>query len=141
MASTDSDRRIPASLGEAEARAGLADPGDRELEVLVALLRALDPGRVPVQLLQQLGQLLSWQGGPVNWDLARQAARQTVAAAGDPLGAQVQILLDVRRGPVEDVDLAEESINLNRSKLLLKAGVFARAQANANAQRLVNLIG
>jgi uncharacterized protein (DUF2342 family) len=34
--------------------------------------------------LQQLGQLLSWQGGPVNWDLARQAARQTVAAQPDP---------------------------------------------------------
>lgn len=34
--------------------------------------------------LQQLGQLLSWQGGPVNWDLAKQAARQTVAAQPDP---------------------------------------------------------
>lgn len=34
--------------------------------------------------LQQLGQLLSWQGGPVNWDLAKQAARQTVAAQSDP---------------------------------------------------------
>ena len=36
------------------------------------------------QALQQLGQLLSWQGGPVNWDLAQQAARQTVAAESDP---------------------------------------------------------
>jgi putative hydrolase len=45
------------------------------------------PGGGPVdigQALQQLGQLLSWQGGPVNWDLARQAARQTVASGGDP---------------------------------------------------------
>ena len=33
--------------------------------------------------LQQLGKLLSWQGGPVNWDLARDLARQAVAAAGD----------------------------------------------------------
>jgi len=32
---------------------------------------------------QRLGQLLSWQGGPVNWDLARDLARQAVAAAGD----------------------------------------------------------
>ncbi len=31
----------------------------------------------------QLGQLLSYQGGPVNWDLARDVARQAVAAAGD----------------------------------------------------------
>jgi putative hydrolase len=45
------------------------------------------PGGQPIdigQALQQLGQLLSWQGGPVNWDLARQAARQTVSAGGDP---------------------------------------------------------
>jgi putative hydrolase len=32
---------------------------------------------------QQLGQVLSWQGGPVNWDLARDVARQAVSAAGD----------------------------------------------------------
>ena len=32
---------------------------------------------------QRLGQLLSWQGGPVNWDLARDVARQVVADAGD----------------------------------------------------------
>jgi putative hydrolase len=32
---------------------------------------------------QQLGRLLSYQGGPVNWDLARDVARQVVAQAGD----------------------------------------------------------
>ena len=32
---------------------------------------------------QRLGQLLSWQGGPVNWDLARDVARQVVMAKGD----------------------------------------------------------
>lgn len=31
----------------------------------------------------RLGQLLSWQGGPVNWDLARDLARQAVSASGD----------------------------------------------------------
>ena len=31
----------------------------------------------------RLGELLSYQGGPVNWDLARDVARQTVSAAGD----------------------------------------------------------
>jgi putative hydrolase len=34
-------------------------------------------------MLQQLGRMLSWSGGPVNWDLANQSARQVVAAAGD----------------------------------------------------------
>jgi len=33
--------------------------------------------------LQRLGQLMSWQGGPVNWDLARDVARQAVAASDD----------------------------------------------------------
>ncbi len=45
------------------------------------------PGGQPMDIgaaLQQLGQLLSWQGGPVNWDLARQAARSTAAAQSDP---------------------------------------------------------
>lgn len=32
---------------------------------------------------QRLGQLMSYQGGPVNWDLARDVARQAVAATGD----------------------------------------------------------
>lgn len=32
---------------------------------------------------QKLGQLLSWQGGPVNWDLARDVARQVVSSNGD----------------------------------------------------------
>ncbi len=31
----------------------------------------------------KLGELLSYQGGPVNWDLAKDVARQTVSAAGD----------------------------------------------------------
>src|SRR5262250_149935 len=33
--------------------------------------------------LRQFADLMSWQGGPVNWDLAKNVARQTVAAAGD----------------------------------------------------------
>ncbi len=33
--------------------------------------------------LQRIGKLLSWQGGPVNWDLAKEAAREVVAAQGD----------------------------------------------------------
>lgn len=42
----------------------------------------LDPAAIGA-MLQQLGRFLSWQGGPVNWDLAREAARHAVAAAGD----------------------------------------------------------
>jgi putative hydrolase len=48
---------------------------------------------------QRLGQLLSWQGGPVNWDLARDVARQAVAAAGDRSvsGAERQEVADAMR--------------------------------------------
>jgi putative hydrolase len=34
--------------------------------------------------LRQFADLMSWQGGLVNWDLAKNVARQTVAAKGDP---------------------------------------------------------
>jgi putative hydrolase len=34
--------------------------------------------------LRQFADLMSWQGGPVNWDLAKNIARQTVAQKGDP---------------------------------------------------------
>ena len=37
---------------------------------------------------------MSWQGGPVNWDLAKNMARQAVAAEGDPS------VLDVERSKV-----------------------------------------
>jgi len=40
--------------------------------------------------LRQFADLMSWQGGPVNWDLAKNVARQTVAAKGDPSVLQVE---------------------------------------------------
>jgi len=36
------------------------------------------------EALRQFADMMSWQGGPVNWDLARNVARQTLAAEGDP---------------------------------------------------------
>lgn len=58
-------------------------PGDPLSQLFAAL--GASGGRTPDigQMLQQIGQLLSWSGGPVNWELANQAARQVVAAAGD----------------------------------------------------------
>ncbi|HYN75233.1 MAG TPA: zinc-dependent metalloprotease [Candidatus Limnocylindria bacterium] len=52
--------------------------------------------------LQQIGKLLSYEGGPVNWDLARDTARQTVAAAGDRSVSDAE-----RRAVDEAVRLAE----------------------------------
>ena len=46
--------------------------------------------------LRQFADLMSWQGGPVNWDLAKNVARHAVAAEGDPS------VLDVDRQKVVD---------------------------------------
>jgi putative hydrolase len=46
--------------------------------------------------LRQVADLMSWQGGPVNWDFAKNVARHAVAALGDPS------VLDVDRNKVTD---------------------------------------
>jgi putative hydrolase len=52
--------------------------------------------------LRQFADLLSWQGGPVNWDLAKNVARHAIAAAGDPSVLEAQ-----RREVTEAVRLAD----------------------------------
>ncbi len=72
-------------------------PGPAPADPLAALLGG--GGGDIGAAFQRLGQLLSWQGGPVNWDLARDVARQVVAAAGDPsvTGADREPVLDAMR--------------------------------------------
>jgi len=41
-------------------------------------------------MFAQLGRMLSWQGTGVNWDLARDIARQTVSAGGDRSVSQTE---------------------------------------------------
>ena len=41
--------------------------------------------------LRQFADLLSWQGGPVNWDLAKNVARHAISAAGDPSVLEAQL--------------------------------------------------
>jgi putative hydrolase len=50
---------------------------------------------------QQLGQMLSYEGGPVNWDMARQIARQTVAQ-GTPDGTKDSSIGAGERSAVEE---------------------------------------
>jgi putative hydrolase len=52
--------------------------------------------------LRQFADLLSYQGGPVNWDLAKNVARHAIAAAGDPSVLEAQ-----RREVTEAVRLAD----------------------------------
>src|SRR5580704_14446474 len=50
----------------------------------------------------QLADMLSWRGGPVNWDLAKNVARHAIVAAGDPSVLDAQ-----RREITEAVRLAD----------------------------------
>src|SRR5712691_9432135 len=52
--------------------------------------------------LRQFADMLSWRGGPVNWDLAKNVARHAIVAAGDP-----SILDAQRREITEAVRLAD----------------------------------
>ncbi len=52
--------------------------------------------------LRQFADLMSYRGGPVNWDLAKNVARHAVAAAGDP-----SVLASQRSDVVEAVRLAD----------------------------------
>src|SRR5215831_7580313 len=54
------------------------------------------------EALRQFADLMAYQGGPVNWDLAKNAARQTIAAHGDP-----SVLSNERTSVVEAVRLAD----------------------------------
>nr|WP_206345457.1 zinc-dependent metalloprotease [Streptomyces thermoviolaceus] len=50
---------------------------------------------------QQLGQMLSYEGGPVNWDMAKQIARQTVSQ-GTPDGTKDASVGAAERNAVQD---------------------------------------
>ena len=52
--------------------------------------------------LRQFADMLSWQGGAVNWDLAKNVARHAISAAGDPSVLDAQ-----RREVTEAVRLAD----------------------------------
>ncbi|MEX2983521.1 zinc-dependent metalloprotease [Streptomyces sp. C36] len=54
---------------------GPAGGGDNPF---AAMFGSMNPGDLGAAF-QQLGQMLSYEGGPVNWEMAQQIARQTVA--------------------------------------------------------------
>jgi putative hydrolase len=71
---------------------GAGGPGaDNPLAAMFGSLNPTDLGAA----FQQLGQMLSYEGGPVNWDMAKQIARQTVSQ-GTPDGVK-----DASIGPAE----------------------------------------
>jgi putative hydrolase len=59
-------------------------------------LGALGDPQQLADALRQFADMMSWQGGPVNWDLAKNVARHAVAAEGDPS------VLDSQRKQVDE---------------------------------------
>src|SRR5215470_20320367 len=54
------------------------------------------------EALRQFADAMSYQGGPINWDLAKNTARQTIVAKGDP-----SVLNNQRTAVVDAVRLAD----------------------------------
>ena len=74
----------PGSSDEGDENSGASNPGTpggTPIDPFAALMGG-SPGDLGAAF-SRLGELMSYQGGPVNWDLARDVARQTVSAAGD----------------------------------------------------------
>ncbi|MFE4637371.1 zinc-dependent metalloprotease [Streptomyces sp. NPDC056773] len=64
---------------------GAGGPGDAD-NPFAAMFGSMNPNDLGAAF-QQLGQMLSYEGGPVNWDMAKDIARQTVAQ-GTPDGVK-----------------------------------------------------
>ncbi|GHH81614.1 hydrolase [Streptomyces sulfonofaciens] len=71
--------------------------GDNPLAAMFGSMNPSDLGAA----FQQLGQMLSYEGGPVNWDMAKQIARQTVSQ-GSPDGTKDSSVGPAERSAVEE---------------------------------------
>ncbi|AWK11304.1 zinc-dependent metalloprotease [Streptomyces spongiicola] len=71
--------------------------GDNPFAAIFGSLNPTDLGAA----FQQLGQMLSYEGGPVNWDMAKQIARQTVSQ-GTPDGTRDSSVGPAERAAVEE---------------------------------------
>jgi hypothetical protein len=88
----------PFGFGGLPGAGGFGGPGgDNPLAAVFGSLNPTDLGAA----FQQLGQMLSYEGGPVNWDMAKQIARQTVSQ-GTADGVK-----DTSVGPAERTSVQE----------------------------------
>ncbi|MEW2611409.1 zinc-dependent metalloprotease [Streptomyces sp. NPDC047880] len=93
---------LPGAGGFGQGPGGPGGPGaDNPFAAMFGSLNPTDLGAA----FQQLGQMLSYEGGPVNWDMAKQIARQTVSQ-GSPDGTK-----DASVGPADRKGV-EEAVRL-----------------------------
>jgi putative hydrolase len=86
----------------AEGAGGGSGSGNEPVNPFGALFGAPGSGEDMGAMFQRLGQLMSYEGGPVNWELAHDVARETVSQAGD-----ASVSASERRAVEEAVRLAE----------------------------------
>ncbi|MFC5146282.1 zinc-dependent metalloprotease [Streptomyces aureoversilis] len=79
---------------------GFGGPGGAGDNPFAAMFGGMNPGDLGAAF-QQLGQMLSYEGGPVNWDMAKDIARQTVAQ-GTADGTKDASVTSGERSAVED---------------------------------------
>ncbi|MFI1799164.1 zinc-dependent metalloprotease [Streptomyces sp. NPDC020379] len=82
---------------------GPAGGGDNPFAAMFGSLNPNDLGAA----FQQLGQMLSYEGGPVNWDMAKDIARQTVAQGTADGGKDASVTSGERAAVEEAVRLAD----------------------------------
>ncbi|MFG2411970.1 zinc-dependent metalloprotease [Streptomyces goshikiensis] len=78
---------------------GPAGPGGAD-NPFAAMFGSMNPNDLGAAF-QQIGQMLSYEGGPVNWDMAKDIARQTVAQ-GTPDGVKDASVGLAERSAVEE---------------------------------------
>ncbi|WP_328669028.1 zinc-dependent metalloprotease [Streptomyces sp. NBC_00322] len=98
-------KKDPAGGGQGSGGPSPANPfgfgfGDGADNPFAAMFGSLNPNDLGAAF-QQLGQMLSYEGGPVNWDMAKQIARQTVSQ-GTPDGTKDQSVGPAERTAVEE---------------------------------------
>jgi len=124
-------------------------------ETITISLGSIDPGQITHDTLGSLGNIdLSTQEGAQNAIQVADAAleyidqqRSQVGSTANQLESSVNTLSSAMintisaGSEIEDLDFAQEAMNLNRIKILGKTQAFAQAQANASAKNILDLFG
>jgi len=124
-------------------------------ETLNISLGSIDPGQITHETLGTLSNIdVSTQEGAQNAIQMADAAleyidqqRSQVGSNENQLTSSINTLSNAMvntisaQSEIQDLDFVEESMNLNRIKLLGKTQAFAQAQANTSAKNILDLFG
>jgi len=124
-------------------------------EALNISLGSIDPGQITHDTLGTLSQIdVSTEEGAQNAIQVADAAleyidqqRSQVGSNANQLKSSINTLSTAMintisaKSEIQDLDFAEESMNLNKIKILGKTQAFAQAQANTSAKNILDLFG